>query len=317
MQRIRTPTQVTGGLTDVEWEMLRKHNALWSGRAQRTTPVDQNETERAITSLYQAASLKAPLVVVVSSPGVTAFAGTFLRHLLGRESPEPGGLHTLPAPASVNCHAAYRPFVNGVVAAMARVLTGVDNWRDSPDSPSPSSATLAATYELVDAPSAEALDRQTNMDVRYGLSHQAMTDQDFAIRDAMQDPFGNSVLTQLMALHAQEWGQPLANAIFRNESAARAAMAGVCDWWMHKTGGATGAYWVYCVTAIRDVLGVPLSRDDRYAVWEDAVMAGVTHYMHPAFCLSCDFPSSIVSKNLTHYGTQAQNLYRWGDGWEV
>lgn len=317
MQRIRTPSQVTGGLTDAEWEMLKKHNALWCGRAQRTTPTDHEETERAIMCLYNAASLKAPVVVVVCSPGVMAFAGTFLRHLLGREALKPGGRTKLPAPTSINCHSAYLPFVDGVLAAMARVLAGVSCCRDSPDSPDIGNATLAATYELVDAPSAEALDRQTNMDIRYGLDHAAMTDQDFAIREAMKEPFGNSVLTQLMLHHVQEWGQPLASAIFEDKSAARTAIEEVCDWWQYGRGGTQSAYWAYCVTAIRDVLGVPLFRNDRYTVWEDAVMAGVIHYMHPAFCLSCDFPSSIVSKNLTSYGAQAQNIYRWSDGWEV
>ena len=72
---IRTPTEAKGGITAEEKSALDKYTKFWIANAMRTDRVDQEKVKAAITSLYVAADLEAPRVIVVPSPRVMVFAG--------------------------------------------------------------------------------------------------------------------------------------------------------------------------------------------------------------------------------------------------
>ncbi|MDE2106646.1 MAG: hypothetical protein KGL39_56040 [Patescibacteria group bacterium] len=74
---VRTPNRVEGGLTEQEKEAMRKHFEKWIAIAMRTDPIEPEKIVPAIKSLYEAAGLKEPRVVIVPSPRVMAFAGGF------------------------------------------------------------------------------------------------------------------------------------------------------------------------------------------------------------------------------------------------
>ena len=71
---IRTPTRVEGGITDHENSKLDEHARLWIKRAFRTDPIDPEKIKPAIRGIYAAAGLQDPIVVIVPSPLVMAFA---------------------------------------------------------------------------------------------------------------------------------------------------------------------------------------------------------------------------------------------------
>ena len=74
---VRTKTKALGGVTPDEQEKLKAHTAKWIANAMSTEPVNPTLLTEAIRSLYAAANLKEPRIVIVSSPLVMAFAGGF------------------------------------------------------------------------------------------------------------------------------------------------------------------------------------------------------------------------------------------------
>ena len=74
---VRTPTRAEGGLTPEEREKMKAHAALWTARAMRTEQIDPAKIVPAIKSLYAAAKLKEPRVVIVPSPRIMTLAGGF------------------------------------------------------------------------------------------------------------------------------------------------------------------------------------------------------------------------------------------------
>ena len=70
----RTKTRAEGGITPQEKLALDAHAQKWIANAMRTDRADPVEVGEAIRGLYAAANLKAPRVVLVSSPIVMAAA---------------------------------------------------------------------------------------------------------------------------------------------------------------------------------------------------------------------------------------------------
>jgi hypothetical protein len=73
----RTPTRATGGITEQERQQLSVHTQRWIANALSTEPVNPERLTKAIHSLYAAANLNSPRVVIVDSPRTMAFAGGF------------------------------------------------------------------------------------------------------------------------------------------------------------------------------------------------------------------------------------------------
>jgi hypothetical protein len=71
---IRTKTKASGGITEREKVLMDEHARLWISRAMRTNPIEPEKIMPAIKSLYAAAGLKKPRVIIVPSPLVMAFA---------------------------------------------------------------------------------------------------------------------------------------------------------------------------------------------------------------------------------------------------
>lgn len=317
MDKIRTANEATGGLTAVEWDRLKKHYAIWVKRASRTTPVDREAIQYLIRDLYSAAALSEPIVEVVSSPGAMAFTGTFARCLLDSMMRDKHYAFVLPQPSSIQCDIKFQPIVKEVINSLSNIVAGAKGFLYDPDNSDVYHPTLYATYALVDAPTADAMDGQTNRDIRQGLDHNPLRDMENAIIDAMKEPFGNSTMTELIRTHVDEWGFELARAIFPNEKDASSAINGVCDWWIFSQRGAADSYWDFCMSATRDVVGLNIPGHDKYRIWEECTINCAYRYMHAAFCLVSEFPTKIVSKNLNYVDGSGQNFYYWNDGWYV
>jgi len=74
---IRRPDFAGGGITEGERAAMAEHAKLWIARAMRTDPIELDKITTAIESLYAAAGCAKPIVVIVPSPFVMAFAYGF------------------------------------------------------------------------------------------------------------------------------------------------------------------------------------------------------------------------------------------------
>ncbi|QSI78527.1 hypothetical protein [Niveibacterium microcysteis] len=318
MEKTRSPSSATGGLTEVERQQLAQHHRLWAERAARTKPLERAVIEPLVRQLYAQAGLREPAVVAASSPGVMAVAGTLARFIL--EDLPGGAASVLPLPAAdtIACDAQYRPLVREVIGTLGEVLANAAPDPVADTRINACDRTLSASYARVDPLIAEALDRPTYTTISRTCDHAPLQDMANAIKDSMKDDFGNSVLTELMRGHVDAWVHALATAVFKNDAAADKALEQVCDWWMSAQPGAADCYWDFCLTAARDVLGIRVDGLAQYAVWEACNTHSAYRYMRPSFCLACELPSSITDKQAASYtlGT-GQNLYRWNDGWTV
>ena len=306
MSQERSPTSATGGLTEHERSTLARHHRLWVERANRTAPIEAGHIVPAIKSLYQAANLGEPRVAIVPSLGALAFAGTFASFIWERRKTDPDYLSAFDFNARPSGNGAHDAIADATLRATAAAVDGVARRNDA--AAKAGDLTLNATYANADALTADAMDRQTNNDIRWNVDTDALTSLYNRIGDAMKDPFGNPMPTPVMVAAANGWAQNLAKAIFPNQEDAESAMQQACDWWRHTQSGNNGAYWDYCITAARDVVGLKLPQYAAYVPWENCAIHGSTRYMHPEFCLVSDFPSEIRSE---------ASVYRWRDGWEV
>src|SRR5215831_7886274 len=71
---VRRPDRAEGGITDEEKKKMAEHTAMWIKRALRTDPIEPDKIVSAIERLYAATNLAKPIVVIVPSPLVMAFA---------------------------------------------------------------------------------------------------------------------------------------------------------------------------------------------------------------------------------------------------
>ena len=71
---VRRKDRAEGGITPAEKTRMDAHAQIWIDRAMRTDPIEPGKIIPAIESLYAAAGLKKPRVVIVPSPLVMAFA---------------------------------------------------------------------------------------------------------------------------------------------------------------------------------------------------------------------------------------------------
>lgn len=316
MRLHRSLASATGGLSDEERLALNRHHQLWAQRANRTTPIERETITAAIKSLYSIAGLAEPLVVIVSSPAVMAFAGTFASAVWEKRKTKPDFLvqdnpsarstldraHNQIAVATVNATIAATSLSAHETAAGRGVDTNVEI------------VTRAATYDRADVATAAAMDRPTNDDVRWSPDTDSLALLYNRVRDAMRDKFGNEVMTATMSRAMDDWAYGVATGMFDDPDVAEHVARRACSWWKHSASGNAGAYWDFCITAARDVLGLRLPEYSAYTSWEQAAIHGGFRYMHHEFCLVSDFPAEAWSSRTSSAGAAA---FRWRDGWEV
>jgi hypothetical protein len=300
----------------------------WVRYALKTSPVDGAGIAAAINEAYRLAGFGAPRVVVVPSPGVVAFAGTFASRVWAIRSTNPAfdpirSISSLPrAPAE---HQAVTAATFTAVEAATKRRSGEDDYQKC--SGDVGNAVLQATYGPADLATVNALSQEVWLEARSVVEEiEALTYWDECIRTAMRDMFGNPRLTDLVASAAQQWAQPLANALFSESRDAQGVIAEAADWWTHCQAGNMALYDTACIAAARDVLKLNLPEHQDFSVWERCQLQGGYRYSHPNFCLVSDFPQVLDEQSMVH-PTQVRRksleqralapVARWSDGWIV
>jgi hypothetical protein len=326
MTFLRTPTKITGGITEQEKDALRKHADLWIARAMRTEPIDPSKIIPAIEGLYVAAKLPRPRVVIVPSPLVMAFAY--------------GAAAAIWDQRTARADAASDAATYAATYAATRDATEAATYAATDD------ATYAATYAATHAATVAATRDATVAATRaatYAATYAVTRDATYAATEAATEAATHAatdVATRDATLAATEAATHAAtyaatrdatSAATRAATAeavsgaarARAELSGLfglqcASRWsaVYQGGNMWGAYDSY-LTAMRDVLGLKLPAHKAYAYWEQAAIEGGFRVMHPEFCLVSDFPEvlRVDEQNRPHCADGPS--HRWRDGWSL
>ncbi|MBS0352505.1 MAG: hypothetical protein JSR83_01195 [Proteobacteria bacterium] len=300
----------------------------WVGTALRTAPIEPAEIVPAIEDIYRLAGFEKPRVIIVPSPGVLAFAGTFAAEIWARRNTNPtfdpassiADVLTIPA----SCKAIASATLRALQAATA--LPPHHHPVRNPNC-EVSRPVFEATYSPADIATVNALDLKIWRKIRDAVAEmEALNYWNECIRDAMRDSFGNPMPTEMMVKAAQEWAQPLAVALFGDTPDAQRAIHEAANWWQHSQAGNNWLYDTVCIIAARDLFGLNLPEHRNFRVWELCSVNGGYRYLHPEFCLVSDFPQMMDEASMD-YPTQVQSksleeryaapVIRWRDGWLV
>jgi hypothetical protein len=94
-------------------------------------------------------------------------------------------------------------------------------------------------------------------------------------------------------------------------------MINISDWSYYYQGGNMWGQYDCYLTAMRDVLGLDLPEHAKYAAWEQATIHGGFRFMHPDFCMVCDFPEILKKDDQNRPHSDAGPSHRWRDGWSL
>jgi hypothetical protein len=301
---------------------------LWIRRALRTAPIDASVIVPVIEDLYGLAGFRKPRVIIVPSPGVLAFAGTFAARIWESRTTSPtydparNLAATLAVPAS--CKAALSATIDAIQSATA--LSPNENRPDKPHK-GLREAILDVTYSPADLATVNALNRDVWQQIRRAAEEiEALSYWDECIRTAMRDMFGNPQPTEIMAKATQDWAQPLAVALFGENADAQHAIRDAANWWQHTEAGNSKLYDTVCIVAARELHKLTLPEHLNFSVWERCKANGGYRYLHPEFCLVSDFPEMMDESSMDHptqvrrksmQQRQAAPVIQWRDGWLV
>lgn len=299
---------------------------VWIRRALRTARIEPGEIVPALEASYSLAGLGAPRIVVVTSPGAMAFAGTFAAKIWAKREADPAYDAARTMSRSINVPSTCTTIVASTAKAI-REATSLPRRTSPYGTASPSEAILATSYSTADLATVNALRREDWMELRDGVEQmEALSYWNECIRDAMRDDFGNPKPTDLMVKAAHDWAQPLAVALFGDGGDAQDALREAANWWQHSQSGNTWLHDTACIAAARDLRKLSFPEHSSFAVWERCSINGGYRYLHPEFCLVCDFPETMDERSMVHptqvrrkslQQRQAAPVIRWRDGWFV
>jgi hypothetical protein len=308
---------VPGGVTEAEKLLVKAHADKWIANAMRTDPVNHDVLTAAIKKLYLISGLKEPVVVIVPSPIVMAFAGGFSAAIL--HSKKTGFISTRDATDS---------------ATRDATRDATSDMTDSATYAATRDATYAATYAATSA-ATYAATRNTTRDVTYAATYtatSAATDSatyaatdsatsaatyaatsdmtDYATDAATRDATYAATLPAKMALLAKKIGLDFGVS---NSFMLRCAQ----DWWRPYQGGNMWSSWPAFLSAFRDVLGLQLLEYDKFAAWEQCAIEGGFRFMHEDFCMVSDRPKTLLvdAENRPHCDRGPS--HEWRDGWKL
>jgi hypothetical protein len=300
----------------------------WIAYALRTEPIEPNVIGPYIVELYRAAGFAEPRVVVVSSPGVMAFAGAFSAEIWARRETDPTfdparKITEIPALRAPNkllaestlsaVRAATDPSMHGRRARKPEQGVGI--------------ATLQAAYSPADSATANSLDRDDWQGIRSAVEEmEALSYWSECVKDSMRHPFGAPRPTEMLAAAIQDWAQPLALSLFGDEADAGRVTLEAANWWQHSDPGNMRLHDTACIVAAREIGGLKLPQHRKFAVWERCQVNGAYRQLHADFCLICDFPETLDETSMTHptqvrskslQERRAAPVMRWSDGWLI
>ncbi|WP_211091313.1 DUF6745 domain-containing protein [Pseudothauera rhizosphaerae] len=311
---VRTPRKALGGITEAEKVVLDAHAAKWTTNALRTDPVDPDRLVPAIKSLYAAADMKAPRVVIVPSPVVMAFAGGFAAAILWARKNNAKALRDGLAFGSATGAATY-----AATYAATEAATGAATYAatDAATYAATEAATRAATRAATDAATYAATEAATEAATRaatyaatYAATEAATGAATYAATEAATRAATYAATDERFASLALAIGAEFgANPVFMLRCAS--------NWSRMYQGGNMWSAWACYLAAFRDVIGLVLPEHEKFSAWESCAIEGGFRVMHEEFCIVSDRPEiiKIDAENRPH--CENGPSHRWRDGWAL
>jgi cytoskeletal protein RodZ len=342
---IRRPDRAEGGVTPAELKAMEEHSKLWIDRAFRTAPIEPEKIVPAIETLYAAAGLKKPRVVVVSSPLVMAFAygaAAAIWHERTRNATDNAtysATYSAAATASATDNATYRATDNATRSATSRATdSAIDSaTRNATDNATRSatysaaasaaysatysaaaSAAYSATYNATDSATRNATDNATYSaaaSAAYSATYNAI---DSATRNATDNAtYSATYSAAYNATRSATISAENGAAVACRDLAGQFGLECATRWASVYQGGNMWAPYDCFLTAMRDIIGLRLAEHSKYEAWEQAAIHGGFRVLHPEFCIVSDFPEvlKVDDQNLPH--CEDGPSHRWRDGWSL
>ena len=350
---VRTPSRVEGGITPEEKQRLDAHAAKWIANAMSTEPVNPTRLTAAIKSLYAAADLKEPRVVIVSSPRVMAFAGGFAAAIWwarknGKEALDTGLAFNATADATLKATRA----ATFAAAALATIDETDISIRGATRDAMVFSAKEAADAVIRDETNAvigeaanracgvvrKATEMAIDADTRSGTSQgcealltggdmvsETLLATSAAISDRLEPPYAAPLMgedgkcsTRPAAVDAGSSGDLYKVAAYlSNEFGISVDFMLRCvkNWWnMAQGGNMWGAQDSY-LSVFRDVFALQLPQHEKYKAWEACAVEGGYRIVHEEFCIVSDRPEILRVDNENRPHCENGPSHRWRDGW--
>lgn len=285
---VRTPDRAEGGITAEEKTAMAAHTQLWIKRAMRTEPIDRSKIETTIHDLYKCCGLKPPIVVIVPSPRVMAFAGGFSAGIWWLRK---NGYTSAP-------DAPYVPYAPYADRAVDNVSSAIYEAAYETTYASTHFATYAPTYASTHG-AMDAATRAVADDATYEATHAAT----FTATQEAIDAATTDTRSATPALTPTD----LVNFLLRCSK----------QWYRMYQSGNMWAAWDCYLTAARDILGLRLKSHEKYAAWEQCAIHGGFRIMHGEFCMVSDFPERLLVDEQNRPHCADGPSHRWRDGWSL
>ena len=276
---IRTPTKISGPITEEEKVRLKAYTDLWIKNAFRTDNIDPNKIIPAIKGMYVVSEFKEPVVIIVPSPLAMVFAYGAASALIEKNKKSKNN----------KVKAEHVPDHENVMDNGSKVATS-ESTNDAlmgmfKDGKGGSITSDTRTYDAIVKAVTEILGYTPEIkDSKRLLKDQTNEQQGF---NACRDLAGEDGVT-----HAKKWYE-------------------------NYQGGNMWSYYDCYLTAFRDVLGLRLPIYEKYKYWEVAAKEGGFRVMHEDFCIVSDFPEIIKIDDNNRPHAQGGPSHRWRDGWSL
>mgnify|MGYP000057583559 CR=1 FL=1 len=302
MKIVRTKTKATGGVTEQEKLALKAHADKWIANALSTEPVDPQLAAKSVKSLYAAAGLKEPRVIVVPSPKIMAFAGVLSACILQFRK---DGTTATSAATSAATRAA--------TSAATRAATSAATYAAT------HAATRAATHAATRAATYEATYEATRAAIRAATSAatRAATDAatDAATR-AATDAATHAATYEAAIANPSNWFYDIC-VEYVGPKNAQSVIDALPRWSNMLNAGNMGSAWICYLSASREVLGLDLPAYEKFKAYEDVAKTCGYNVQHTEFCMVSDRPEilKLDAENRPH--CENGPSHRWRDGWSL
>lgn len=352
-KNIRTPTHTEGDITAEERRKMKAIAKKWANLAMCTDPIEPEKIIPAIESLYDAAGLRKPRVVIVSSPLVMAFAygaATWIWH----QRRIPGAKFTSGLEAVFN-------LTSGIIGSGIRDATTAA-IRDA----TITTLRYAIASGVSHSAATSAIRDTLYSDIRGEIAAAAVIRGEIAAAanigkatEAARDAMGDTacgVIWEATSIAAREATEEVIysateaatkvaarkstdgnyyadyDTIFgatdgrdASKEAARACYHLAWEeglrcaqlWWNAYQGGNMATSTIPYVEAARDVFALNLPEFEKYEPWRDCAKHGGFRVMHQEFCMVCDFPVQIHKDTEHRLHNDSGPSCEWRDGWKL
>jgi hypothetical protein len=328
---IRRPDYASGRITDAEKQKLEEYIDSWMRRARRTEPIESEKLISAINHLYHCFGLKAPRIVIASSPLVVTIAGSFATALCYAKKNKSANADSSPNAFDAlvsdemyetTVQTAFHGIEDLVHATTEKMFERLmeDTYGREVRRSFHGSAGEAVASAVADAMEAAVSngnafaigdqDEEFENDLAAAIFQATSIASDTKkLRHASHEKTAvtSSLLLERLATELSGGDENVRDLMLSCVSDCRKLMKS-CN---------TQQYDECLTTALKEVLGLRLPRSEKFSTWQDVVTKCGAFVLHEEFCIISDFPQVCrIDEESRPHCTNGPS-YVWKDSWKL